>query len=238
MRRYWIVMLLLLAACSQAPTAVSPGTFAPALRDQPTQPAPVWQEGVEVITLDNAPAITNIGRLDTASAASTVFTYALSLDATRLAGLNNDQLIVWDLITGNVVFNTSRETAVNVFYSADKIEIFTVSEVGQVAVYDADTGKAKDELNSQLSYSGQSAYYADEGWLALGGLDGSVQIWDPAARESVVTIAVGNTPVHALAFSADGERLATSLQGGATQVWDWRSKQSLANIDQAASRLA
>jgi WD40 repeat protein len=238
MRRYLIMIVMLLAACSEAPTTQPPGTFAPALRDQPTKPAPAWKEGVEVVTLSNAPAITNIGRLDTASTPSTVFAYALSPDATRLTGLNNEQLLTWDLITGSLVFATSRESAINVFYSADKTEIYTVNEVGQVAVYDADSGAAKDELDSQISFAGQSAYYADEGWLALGGLDGSVQIWDPAARQSLVTFAAGNTPLNALVFSADGEHLATSLQGGSTQVWDWRNKQSLANFPQVGSRLA
>ena len=86
MRRYLIVIVLLLAACGQAVSPTSlPGTFAPAARDLPTLPAPAWKEGVEVITLNNAPAIANIGRLDTASTPSTVFVYAVSPDGTRLA---------------------------------------------------------------------------------------------------------------------------------------------------------
>ena len=237
MRRYLIAMLFLLAACGQATTSVPSGTFAPVPRDQPTQPAPAWKEGVEVITLNNAPAIANIGRLDTASTPSTVFAYALSPDGTRLAGLNNEQLITWDLITGQIVFNTAREDALNVFYGADKTEIYTVDGVGQINIYDADSGATKDQLSSQISYSGQSAYYPDEGWLALGGSDGSIQIWDPSARQSLVTFTAGNSPLRTLAFSADGQRLATSLEDGVTQVWDWHNKQSLANIPEIASRL-
>jgi WD40 repeat protein len=240
MRRYWILIVLLLSACGgQTSTQEAPpGTFAPALRDQPTQPAPAWKEGAEVITLQNAPAITNIGRLDTASTASTVFAYSLSPDATRLAGLNNEQLIVWDLITGKIAFNTAREGATNVFYSADKTEIYTVDEVGRITIYDADSGAAKDGLDSQISFNGQSVYYADEGWVALGGSDGSVQVWNPSARQSLVTFSAGSTPVSTLAFSADGQQLATSLEGGTTQVWDWRNKKSVANIPTPALRMA
>src|SRR5262249_1100052 len=141
MRPYMIVFVLLLAACAQAPTLPPPGTFAPALRDQPTQPPPAWVEGAEAVTLENAPPITNIGRLDTASTPSTVFAYAFSPDGSRLAGLNNEQLIAWDLITGKIIFNTARGQAAYVFYGADKSEIYTVGEVGQINIYEADTGR-------------------------------------------------------------------------------------------------
>jgi len=238
MRRYLIACLLLLAACAQPPTEAPPGTFAPVLRDQPTRPAPTWAEGGEQVTLQNAPAIANIGRLDAASALSTVFAYAFSPDATRLAGLNNEQLIVWDLITGQITFNTARDQAVYVFYSADKSEVYTVDDVGQVTVYDADTGAVKDTLDSQIQYNGVAAYYADEGWLALGGSDGSVQVWEPSARQSLATFIAGTGPVRTLAFSADGERLATATFNGNVQVWDWRTRQSVARIGQAATRLA
>jgi WD40 repeat protein len=239
MRRYLIAILLLFAACGQAASPTSPpGTFAPVQRDQPTQPAPAWKEGVEVITLNNAPSIANIGRLDTASTPSTVFAYAVSPDGTRLAGLNNEQLIVWDLITGKIVFNTARADTVNVFYGADKTEIYTLDSVGQINIYDADSGATKAQLSSQISFNGQSAYDADDGWLALGSLDGSIQIWDPSARQSLVTYSAGNSPIRALTFSADGQRLAISQEGGVTQVWDWHNKQSLASIPEIASRLA
>ncbi|MEO8611246.1 MAG: hypothetical protein ABI690_25340 [Chloroflexota bacterium] len=240
MRRYLIVILLLLAACDQtSPTSAPPvGTFAPVARDQPTLPPPAWKEGVEVITLNNVPTIANIGRLDTASTPSTVFTYALSPDGTRLAGLNNEQLISWDLLTGNIVFNTDREAALNVFYGADKTEIFTVDADGEIRIYNADSGGAKSNLNSQITFNSQFAYDADAGWLALGGSDGNIQIWDPSARQSLVTFAAGNSPVKALAFSDDGQQLAVSLEGNVTQVWDWHNKQSLAKIPESASRLA
>jgi WD40 repeat protein len=239
MSRYLLIALFLLAACAQNPAAPEPpSTFAPALRDQPTPAAPPWVEGAEVVTLENAPRIAIIGQLEADTAPSTVFASAFSPDATRLAGLNNEQLIVWDLITGEIVFNTARDQALYVFYGADKIEVYTVDDVGQITIYDADTGAVKDTLETQLPYNGIAAYYADAGWLAIGGLDGSVQVWDAAAKQSLVTFTAGNRPLKTAAFSPDGERLAISIEGNATQVWDWRNKASLATIPETATRLA
>jgi WD40 repeat protein len=241
MRRYLILLLLALAACGQSPTTNQeqpPGTFAPELRGQPTEPPPAWVEGAEVVTLENAPLITNIGRLDAVNAVSTVFAYAFSPDGTRLAGLNNEQLIVWDLITGQLVFNTARDTGLYVFFAADKSEIYTVNDIGEINIFNADTGAAKDTLINQLTYNGIAAYFPDEGWLLIGSFDGQVQIWDPAARQSLVTFSAGNGPVKTVAFSADGKRLATAVEGSATQVWDWRNKQSLMMISESANRLA
>src|SRR5688500_14683383 len=211
MRRYLIAFLLLLAACAQTPaTEAPPGTFAPVLRDQPTLPPPAWVEGAEAITLENAPLISYIGRLDAASTPSTVFAYSFSPDGTRLAGLNNDQLIVWDLITGQLVFNTARDQALYVYYSADKSEVYTVDDIGEITIYDADRGAVKDTLDTQIQYNGIATYYADEGWLALGGSDAMVQVWDPSERQSLGTFVAGTGPLRTLTFSADGEWLATA----------------------------
>ncbi len=241
MRRYLTACLLLtiMAACTQTPaTEAPPGTFAPVLRDQPTLSAPKWVEGAEAITLENAPFISYIGRLDTVSTPSTVFAYAFSPDGTQLAGLNNDQLIVWDLISGQLVFNTARDQALYVYYSADKSEVYTVDDIGEITIYNADTGAVKDTLDTQVEYNGVAAYYADEGWLALGGSDAKVQVWDPSARQSLGTFIAGTGPLRTLAFSEDGERLGTAAFNGSVQIWDWRNQQSQSSINEASSRLA
>lgn len=231
-------VIILLAACSPANnngpssgTAVGtlPGTpgFSPGMRGEPTQPPPEWVEGSEAVTLANAPRITYIGRLDAVGSSSTVFAYAFSPDGTRLAGLNNDQLIVWDLVSGQILFNTARMEALNVYYGADKAEIFTVDIGGQIRIFDADSGQEKDVLDAKPNYSGFSAYDSFNGWLAMGGLNGEIKVWDIAARQSLVTFTAGQLATLALTFSADGERLATADQTGQVQVWDWRERKAL-----------
>lgn len=235
-----ICLAVLVAACSpQAAPLPPPGTFAPQSRDLPTLPPPAWVEGSQPVTVSNANQLAYIGRLDTLSSApSTVFAYAFSPDNSRLAGLNNEQLVAWDLLTGKVVFNTARGDAQYVFYGVNKSEIYTLNAAGVISIFDADSGRFKDGLQGQPSFNSVVAYYADEGWLALGGLDGSVKIWDVAARQSLVTIQAHRLQVTGLSFSSDGQQLATSSDDQVVNVWDWHSRQMLVSLKAAAQKTA
>jgi WD40 repeat protein len=220
------------------PTLSPAGTFAPQLRDVPTQPPPAWIEGAAEVTLQNAASISYIGRLDAGAVASTLFAHAFSPDNTRLVGLNNDQLIAWDLISGKTVFTTSRGDALFVYYSADKSEIYTVNPAGVITVFNADNGQFKTTLQGHTNFNSVMTYYADQGWLAMGGLDGTVKIWDVAARQSLVTIQAHNLRIIGLAFSEDGTRLATASDDQTVKIWDWRNRQTTAAVQAIAERLA
>lgn len=231
--------LLLLAACVPTiPPPPTPTGFVPQMRGAATATPVPWVEGAAAITLDNVAQITRLGRLDARDTRSTVFAYAFSPDGTRLVGLNNDQLIAWNLLTGEIVFNTARGSAEAVYYAPDKSEIYTLDDEGTIYIHDADTGAEKDTLAAQTQYARVAAFYADDGWLALGALNGEVKVWDLAARQSIVTIQAHDAPVDTLAFSADGEQLATAGQDGTVMVWDWRNRQSRLALEGLALRLA
>lgn len=233
-----LLILLLLAACQDTATPLPPpGTFQPQFRDQPTLPAPTWREGAEVITLQNAPRIEYLGRLDARTTPSTVFAYSFSPDGTRLAGMNNEQIIAWDLVTGELIFNTARTDGVYIFYSPDKSELYSVKTSGQISVYNADTGQFQVDMEGQRDFNGMIAYYADSGLLALGGTDGQVRVWDVAERQSLVTLEAHGQPITALAFSSDGKRLATAGNEGVVSIWDWRARTLITRFQAAASRL-
>jgi WD40 repeat protein len=239
MRNYIFLALLLIAACVPTiPSAPTPTGFMPQQRGDPTATAVPWVEGSTAITLENVARIRRLGRLDTPNTPSTVFAYAFSPDGTRLAGINNDQMLAWNLLTGSTVLNTARLDAQWIFYAPDKTELYTLDVDGGIRVHDADTGVEKDRLAGQLQFGSVTAYAPDDGWLALGGSNGEVKVWDVAARQSLVTIQAHAAPVGALAFSPDGERLATGAQDGKVYVWDWRDKQAVASIEGNALRLA
>ncbi len=235
-------ILVTLAACApatpEATATASIGTFEPQQRDLPTFPAPAWVPAGENITLKNVTRIAYIGRLDAQGAASTVFAYAVSPDGTRLVGLNNEQLIGWSLVTGKLLFNTARADATQIYYGADKTEIYTVDGVGHIRVYDAESGQIKQTLQGQPAFNGIAIYNGDNGRLALGGQNGEVKVWDLKARQSLVTIEANSQPITGLAFSSDGAQLATASSDQTVKVWDWQAKKLIIEIKVTAFKIA
>jgi WD40 repeat protein len=224
---------LLLAACTPQ------DSDAESQRNPPTVPPPPWQESIETISLDNVQNIEYLGRLDAPGSPSTVFAYAVSPDSTRLAGLNNDQLLAWDLVSGNLIFATGRGDAVQIYYSPDKTEIYTLNNQGTVSAYDAENGVFQNSFVGQENYNGVAAFHED-GLLALGSLSGNVKVWDTFERQSLVTFRAQQLQVTALAFSTDGSLLATGGDDPMVTVWNWRERQgvvSMDNVDTAPRRM-
>lgn len=207
-------------------------------RAAPTPPPPPWVDSSAAIALDNIAAIQYLGRLDADSIPSTIFAHALSPDGTRLAGLNNEQLIVWDLITGSIVFSTGRAGAVQVFFSPEKTEVYTLSIDGSGVIRDAETGAQNNSFSAIDDHNGVVAFDPENGWLAVGSLGGDVRIWDPVERRAVATLEAHRLQITALAFSADGERLATAGEEGSVKVWNWRTRELMTTFEDEAAALS
>ena len=230
-----IVMLLLIAACTPSNDNVILDEREQAIT--PTALPPTYVEAFAPITRENVSSIVNLGRLDTAGIASTVFNHTFSPDATRLAGLNNTSLLSWDLLTGELFFTTPRQDIVKIYYAPDKSELYALNDKGLTRIFNATTGISENNFAGHNRYSGAAAFYADEGWLALGGTDGAVKVWDPFERLALVTLDTGSSSADILAFSTDGQWLAIgSRSDSEVQVWDWQARELIARYAHAADR--
>jgi WD40 repeat protein len=195
-------------------------------------PTPILlSESVEPISRENIARAESLGELVRVDPLTTVFAYDISPDGTRLAGLNNELLLSWDLVNGTLVFSTARLNATRVFYSPDKIEIYTVADDGTVNVTN-DRGAFQTSFMGNVAYNfNVLAYYKDDGWLAIGGKDGTVKVWDTAGRVSMATIQAQTLYVNSVAFSPDGTLLATGGDEGTVGIWEWETRTLVHRID-------
>jgi WD40 repeat protein len=229
----WIFALsavLLLSSCADVSPAVTP---TPTTRPEPTAlpPLDAWTEATTPITLDNVQQITQLGRLDAPEPPSTLFAHALSLDNAYLAGLNNDFLIVWDLVTGEILFGSERLGANVVLFGPDRQQVYTLTAAGDLRIYDIASGDQVETLRVLDQYNGTWAYDTVGGWLAVGSDDGNAQVWDMPARTPVNILEGPASPPASLAFGPDGAALAVAHENGTVQIWDFAQGEITATAD-------
>ena len=225
-----LILALLIAGCSSSnnndndPTPESNSTPIPGPggREEIIIPdAPEWIEARDVITLDNIPQARYIGRLDASGTVSTVFDFALSPDSTILAGLNNTSVILWDMITGEQQFSTSRENEIAVFYSSEGSELYTIATNGTVRVFNGRDGRFMDNFRAITAFSGAVYHYPDSDLLAVGNTQGEVKVWDTFERLSLATIQTDVGEVRDIAISPDGTSVIVAGLEGTVEIWDW-----------------
>jgi WD40 repeat protein/DNA-binding SARP family transcriptional activator/tRNA A-37 threonylcarbamoyl transferase component Bud32 len=121
----------------------------------------------------------------------------------------------------------------SVRFSPDgRLLLTTSSEVGDptptgndVSIWDWERGK----IVRTIEASAQRAIYDPTGALiaTTAGVDGVAEIWDSETGQKVATLAGHTGGVEAVAFSADGTRLASAGADGTVRLWDPRSGEQL-----------
>ncbi|PJF29619.1 MAG: hypothetical protein CUN52_07465 [Phototrophicales bacterium] len=230
------IIVSFISACASVPPPAPANTLAPTIAgpgetfSTAQAPPPTWRAPSRVITRENVFNIQLLGRFDFTGTPSTIFTYAFSPDGTRIAGLNNTHVVAWDLITGQFVISNTHRNAQHLFYGVDKTELFVVLREGIVAIYDANRGIYDEDFLGHDRFNGIAAYDTVNGWLALGGSDGTIRVWDTVERKALAVISAHETEIAHLLFSPDGTRLLSSGTDGRNYLWDWRGRQIVKNF--------
>jgi WD40 repeat protein len=168
-------------------------------------------------------------------ASPTVTSLAYSADGKRLASAGRDKAVkVWDAARGSLEHTLTGHTSAptQAQFSADGTRL--VSAGKEVKVWDVSMSTKDRQAGGRelvtlpwdglIELSGV-VFRPDGRYLASGGLDQTVRIWEVATGHEVRALRGHTQAVMHLAYSPDGKRLATASWDGTVKVWDAEAEQ-------------
>ncbi|MCW5861942.1 MAG: protein kinase [Anaerolineae bacterium] len=161
-----------------------------------------------------------------------VFDIQLNPNETEMAlGNAGGPASIWELETGERRFTIAGDAGgvYRVAYDPQGKRVAAVGTDNQIRILDATTGK----LLIQFSGHGAGvtaglfpgtldvAFSPDGARLATAGADGLAKVWDAATGRELLTFTGHTDSLHSLAWSPDGQLIATSSDEGDTSVILW-----------------
>jgi WD40 repeat protein len=160
------------------------------------------------------------------------------------AGLQDGSVFVLDSATGKIIHKLtvhSRPVHGLAFSGwkhpeASPALLATGAEDGSIAVWDLQTGMARNQFENPLfgywGYGVRSlAFSPDDTILLTGGDQGYIARWDLATGEELSHLQTQHGLLFSIAFSPDGSRLASACGDGTVQIWDYATTEPLVLLE-------
>lgn len=228
MRKLVPLLLVLLTVAACMPRSDEP-TLPPRrseITPEPTTPPPDYVEPFMPVTVENAPSVRLLGRLDPPNTGvGSISAYSFAVDGTRLAVITRELVMGWDLLNGELTFFTAALGGRDVFYSLDKTELYVIDTEGFVRIFDGETGNQLTTFTAQDNYSGDIVYDPEAGVLATASRDGQISVWDPLARDLLVRFNTEDPRITSMVFMPGAETLAIATAAGGVELWDWGGRE-------------
>jgi WD40 repeat protein len=164
-----------------------------------------------------------------------VWSVAYSPDGEQLATAGGElfasgEVKIWDARTGDLQNTAPMQTTRGirqVVFSPDGRRLAgAVSHANRVVIWDAVTGHEQVVLDEGSNRPWCVAFSPDSRYLATGGTDRTVRVWDAAiGSPSGEPLRGHSSDIYGLAFSLDGKRLASAGEDLTVKLWDVATRQ-------------
>ncbi len=147
-----------------------------------------------------------------------------SPDGKRVATCGN--ITIWDTGEGKKLQpKIEGMNALTLAFSADSKRVYfggygdSNSHEGYIVAVDSETGRELGRWKAHQGNITSLAVSLDNKWLASGGEDETIRVWDVNTRNELYSWAAHTSRVTALAFSSDNQTLTSGSEDGALKIW-------------------
>jgi WD40 repeat protein len=137
-------------------------------------------------------------------------------------GAKSGGVVVWDVVTGEPLFNLGGEydTVLAADVRPDQSQIALGGPNRLVKIYSTKTGELLFKIKKHTDWVTVLAFSPDGQMLATADRNGGVCLWDPDRGQELFTLVGHKSAVTALSWRTDSKLLASSSEDGTIKIWE------------------